>query len=258
LRFGPGAPASAAPEGDALETLWRTYYASIFNPARLNLRAMQQELPRRHWSTLPEAQLIAPLARRAATRVEGMLARESSESERYLPTLPTLSTLRAALPACQACGLCGPATQAVFGEGPEHARLVLVGEQPGDEEDRLGRPFVGPAGVVLDAALQEAGIDRREVYLTNAVKHFKFEERGRRRIHQKPSAGEIRACKGWLQAELTTLQPQVLVCLGATAAQALLGPRFSVSRTVGSPSPCPPSPACSRPTTRRRSCAWMT
>jgi DNA polymerase len=150
-----------------------------------------------------------------------------------VPARPTLARLVAAAARCRACPLWARATQTVFGEGPSGARVVLVGEQPGSEEDREGRPFVGPAGRLLDRALGEAGIERREVYVTNVVKHFKWEPRGKRRIHQKPTAREIAACRPWLEAELRVLRPTVLVCLGATAAQALLGPRFRVSTERG-------------------------
>jgi uracil-DNA glycosylase family protein len=145
----------------------------------------------------------------------------------------TLAKLRAAAAHCTACSLHARATQTVFGEGPEDAPLVLVGEQPGDQEDRVGRPFVGPAGQLLDRCLAAAGIDRGKAYVTNVVKHFKWVPRGKRRIHGKPNAREIQACKPWLEAEIAVVKPKVLVCLGATAAQALLGPSFRVSRDRG-------------------------
>jgi DNA polymerase len=143
--------------------------------------------------------------------------------------------LREAAAGCRACPLWKDATQTVFGEGPAKAAIVLVGEQPGDREDREGRPFVGPAGQVLDDALTDAGIDRKQVYLTNAVKHFKWTSRGKRRIHQKPNAEEIAACRPWLDAELAVVKPDVLVALGATAAQTLLGRGFRVTRERGVP-----------------------
>jgi uracil-DNA glycosylase len=150
-----------------------------------------------------------------------------------VPDHPTLASLRQAAAGCKACPLWERGTQTVFGEGPPHAEVVLVGEQPGNEEDLAGHPFVGPAGRLLDRALGEAGIDRRQVYVTNAVKHFKWEPRGKRRIHQKPNAGEIRACHPWLEAELHVLQPRAVVCLGSTAAQALLGRDFKVTQRRG-------------------------
>jgi uracil-DNA glycosylase len=147
--------------------------------------------------------------------------------------LDDLDALRAASAECTRCPLYEPATQTVFGEGPPDAWLVLIGEQPGDREDRAGHPFVGPAGRVLDDALRDAGIDRAGTYVTNAVKHFKFTERGKRRIHQKPNASEIRACRPWLDGELRALRPAVLATLGATAAQALLGSSFRISKSRG-------------------------
>jgi uracil-DNA glycosylase family protein len=148
---------------------------------------------------------------------------------------PTLESLREEAADCRACELWQRGTQTVFGEGGARSRIVLVGEQPGDEEDRTGRPFVGPAGRLLDEALAAAGIDRRACYVTNAVKHFKWEPRGSRRIHQKPNAREVAACRHWLDAELMVLHPRALVCLGATAAKALLGPKFKVTEQHGRP-----------------------
>jgi len=150
-----------------------------------------------------------------------------------IPAQKTIPDLRKAAAGCQACDLWKLGTQTVFGEGGTHVRVMLVGEQPGDQEDLQGRPFVGPAGRILDKALAEAGIDRDETYVTNAVKHFKWEPRGKRRIHKKPNSIEIAACKPWLEAELSVLKPDVVVCLGATAAQALLGKDFRVSTQRG-------------------------
>ena len=150
-----------------------------------------------------------------------------------VPENPTLAKLRAAAAGCTACPLYRTGTQTVFGEGLATARAIFVGEQPGDSEDRMGRPFVGPAGKLLDRALEEAGIDRKLVYVTNAVKHFKWTARGKRRLHEKPNAREIAACRPWLEAELAVVKPEVLVCLGATAAQALLGKSFKVTQMRG-------------------------
>ena len=150
-----------------------------------------------------------------------------------LPDRPTIDRVRDAAAGCKACDLYARGTQTVFGEGPKHAAIMLVGEQPGDAEDVAGHPFVGPAGKLLDRALEEAGIDRRSVYVTNVVKHFKWEARGKRRIHAKPNAGEISACRPWLDTEITLVKPRVIVCLGATAAQALLGRTFKVTRQRG-------------------------
>jgi uracil-DNA glycosylase len=153
--------------------------------------------------------------------------------EEILPDRRSLSALREAAADCKACPLWRSGTQTVFGEGKRNAEVMLVGEQPGDREDRAGRPFVGPAGDLLDRALAEAEIDRRSVYVTNVVKHFKWEARGKRRIHKKPNASEIRACKPWLENELHVVKPSVVVCLGATAAQALLGAKFRVTQERG-------------------------
>jgi uracil-DNA glycosylase family protein len=150
-----------------------------------------------------------------------------------LPDRPTIDRVREAAAGCKACDLYARGTQTVFGEGPKRAEIMLVGEQPGDAEDLAGHPFVGPAGKLLDRALEEAGIDRRIVYVTNVVKHFKWEPRGKRRIHAKPKAGEISACRPWLDTEIALVKPRVLVCLGATAAQALLGKTFKVTRQRG-------------------------
>jgi uracil-DNA glycosylase len=151
----------------------------------------------------------------------------------FIPDKPTLPRLREAASGCRGCRLYEGATQTVFGEGLKKAKVVFVGEQPGDREDREGRPFVGPAGRMFDRALAEAGIDRSDAYVTNVVKHFKYTMRGKRRIHQRPDAEEIAACRPWLDAELAQVKPQVLVCLGATAAKALLGPGFRVTRQRG-------------------------
>ena len=150
-----------------------------------------------------------------------------------LPEKPTLKTVREVAAGCKACDLYARGTQTVFGEGPRKAEVMLVGEQPGDAEDLAGHPFVGPAGRLLDKALAEAGIDRNVVYVTNVVKHFKWEPRGKRRIHQKPNAKEISACRPWLETEIALVKPRVLVCLGATAAQALLGKSFKVTTQRG-------------------------
>jgi DNA polymerase len=151
----------------------------------------------------------------------------------FLPARRTLPLLRKAVQGCKGCDLYLNATQAVFGEGPRRAHMALIGEQPGNEEDLQGHPFVGPAGGILDRALADASIERTEVYLTNCVKHFKFEERGKRRLHQKPRIGEVRACAPWLEAEMELIKPQVIVCLGATAAQTLLGSKFRVTQARG-------------------------
>ena len=151
----------------------------------------------------------------------------------FVPETTSIRTLSAAANECRGCDLYKTATQIVFGAGPARARVVFVGEQPGDQEDRQGAPFVGPAGALLDKALEDAGIPRADVYLTNAVKHFKWEPRGKRRIHKKPRASEIKACRPWLEAELRAVKPQIVVCLGATAAQSVLGPQFKLMQNRG-------------------------
>jgi DNA polymerase len=158
-------------------------------------------------------------------------------AQTFIPEKPGLRVLQAASQHCQGCDLYRHATQTVFGDGSASARIVFVGEQPGNEEDREGRPFVGPAGGILNRALEHAGIDRGTVYVTNIVKHFKFEERGKRRIHKKPSGAEVSACKPWLEAEVAVLKPRIIVCLGATAAQALLGRKFLLTKERGKPVP---------------------
>ncbi|WP_411852223.1 UdgX family uracil-DNA binding protein [Stenotrophomonas sp. LGBM10] len=231
LAFGPGARQEDAPREDAREALWRTYYANIFNPARLNTRMMQQEMPARYWKHLPEATLLPRLVRDAGDRVQDMHDRQAQAPRRRIPqaaapvaaTRAGLDGLREAAASCRRCPLWEPATQTVFGEGPADARIMLVGEQPGDAEDLSGHPFVGPAGRLLDSALRELGIDRGTLYLTNAVKHFRFERRGKRRIHSTPQITHITACRPWLMREIENVRPQVIVCLGASAATAVLG-----------------------------------
>jgi uracil-DNA glycosylase family protein len=156
-------------------------------------------------------------------------------AEDFLPERKTLASLREAAAGCRGCSLYRNATQTVFGDGPATAEVVMVGEQPGDQEDRQGRPFVGPAGKLLDRALGDAGIDRRKVFITNVVKHFKFERRGKRRIHRRPAAEEVRACAPWFRSELGVVKPKALVALGATAAQDLFGRSFRVTRERGKP-----------------------
>jgi len=160
-------------------------------------------------------------------------AKEVETAAPLIPPRPTLAKLQQAARGCQSCPLWKSGTQTVFGEGSRHAKVIFVGEQPGHDEDLAGKPFVGPAGKLLDKALVEAGIERDEVYVTNVVKHFKWEPKGKRRIHKKPNAREIAACRPWLEAELDLIKPQVLVCLGATAAQALIGGDFRVSQRRG-------------------------
>lgn len=231
LRFGPGVPRSQAPSEDELEELWCAYYKSVFNPARVKKSAMIKELPVRHWATLPETALIPGLLADADARVGQMLPVRSAAP--FVPSGAPLAVLRESVQQCRGCDLCETATQAVFGEGPPGARIVLVGEQPGDQEDRSGRPFVGPAGRVLDEALAAAGIDRSQIYLTNAVKHFKFTERGKFRLHSTPRGLEISACRPWIEEELRLIRPDLVVCMGATAAQSVIGRAVRVQAERG-------------------------
>ncbi|MEA3189310.1 MAG: uracil-DNA glycosylase [Chthoniobacter sp.] len=240
LAFTAGLTRSAAPEGDEMETLWRTYYANIFNPARVKVHAMQAEMPKKYWKNLPEAALIPALLNEAPRRVETMIRKSKTQmtdeakfEAAPVPKTTSLEKLRKAAKGCRACPLWKTATQTVFGEGPRKARVLMIGEQPGDQEDLAGRPFVGPAGKLLDRALAEAGVDRDAVYVTNAVKHFKWEPRGKRRLHKKPNSREIAACRPWLEAELHIVQPEILVCLGATAAGTIFGPQIRVTKDRG-------------------------
>jgi uracil-DNA glycosylase len=170
---------------------------------------------------------------RNSPSLPGIAGQEPVPAQALIPEQPTLPGLREAAAACRACDLYKTGTQTVFGEGAQHAKVMFVGEQPGDREDIEGKPFVGPAGRLLDEALTAAGIDRVQVYITNAVKHFKWKPQGKRRLHQKPNAAEVSACRPWLDAEIALVKPQILVCLGATAAQALLGRDFRVTLQRG-------------------------
>ena len=234
LVWGEGAAREAAPQDDELEEVWRSYYKSIFNPARLNPKAMRSEMPVRYWTNMPELQLLPQLMSAAGGRTDEMIkAQKSGTAAEYLPQERTLPTLAEALPRCKGCDLYCHAMHAVFGEGRAHAELMLVGEQPGDEEDRQGKPFVGPAGRILNKAIEELGLDRNAMYVTNAVKHFKFVERGKRRLHQSPKLSEVSACRPWLLAELQAVQPKLVVCLGATAAKSLMGAKFALMKERG-------------------------
>jgi probable DNA metabolism protein len=249
LQFGPGARRDEAPGADAAEGLWLTYYQSIFNPARLKLAMMRKEMPRRYWKNLPEAVLIEPLARRAAERSGQMVeqggslpARRRGAASAALRQVPgvdeaqpllMLEDVGAGAERCRRCPIGAHATQAVPGVGPAHARLMVVGEQPGDQEDLRGQPFVGPAGRLLDRAFERLGWPRETLYLTNAVKHFKFELRGQRRLHKTPAQQEAAACLHWLDSEVALVQPAAIVALGATAARSLLGRAVAVTSERG-------------------------
>ncbi|MGU3339118.1 UdgX family uracil-DNA binding protein [Methylobacterium mesophilicum] len=241
LTYGPPGDRTALPEGDGFEAGWQTYYESTFNPARTNLKAMRAEMPKKYWRNMPETAAIPALVRAAAGRTEAMIEREPTVPTRREPARAvaamadqdpkTLDELNAIIKRTEPLVL--GATQAVLGEGSVGATIAFVGEQPGDQEDRQGRPFVGPAGQLLSRAMAEAGLDRGASYLTNAVKHFKFEERGKRRIHQKPTAGEVSHYRWWLDRELDFVAPKLVVALGATAVLALTGKAVPITRARG-------------------------
>jgi DNA polymerase len=260
LTESPGATRADAPEGDRVEETWKTYYASIFNPARVKIKAMTKEMPKKYWKNMPETTLVGELIAGARGRelemVERSRAKAIPESGAHLVAAlageqvaveaerrsepggnlrAAWEALLADAKACTRCPLYGPATQTVFGEGPLDARIMFVGEQPGDQEDLAGRPFVGPAGQLFDRALAEAGVDRSAAYVTNAVKHFKFEPRGKRRIHSKPGGPEIDACRWWIEQERVLIRPPVTVALGATAARSLFGKTVTIGAMRGKP-----------------------
>jgi DNA polymerase len=233
LSQSPGAVRSDAPDGDPLEETWKTYYASIFNPARVKVKAMTKEMPRKYWKNMPETALVGDLIAGARAREAAMV--DNSRDRVSGNALGALEALRSEALGCKRCPLYRCGTQTVFGEGPVDARIMFVGEQPGDQEDLAGRPFVGPAGQLFDRALGDAGIDRSSAYVTNAVKHFKFEPRGKRRIHQKPDGPEIAACRWWLDQERAIVRPPIIVALGATAARALFGKVVTIAAMRGRP-----------------------
>jgi DNA polymerase len=241
LTTGPAVPKSDAPSDDAMEDWWKSYYSATFNPARVNPGMMRTEMPVRYWKNLPEAALIPSLVAGARRRADRMIdnnptpPRRVVVRERATPEMRagTLDALRAEAAACQRCPLFCNATQTVFGEGPEDAPVVFVGEQPGDQEDLAGRPFVGPAGQLFDRALGEAGVMRGRVYVTNAVKHFKFTPRGMKRIHQKPDDRETEHCQWWLDREIGLIKPRLVVALGATAMRALTGKTVRITGIRG-------------------------
>jgi probable DNA metabolism protein len=246
LREAPGATRADAPDGDPLEETWKTYYASIFNPARVKIGAMLKEMPRKYWKNMPETALVPELIAGAQAREAGMVAasREALVNDdvganrgtkRGANRQAAWEALREEAAGCTRCPLFKPATQTVFGEGRIDAPWMFVGEQPGDQEDLAGRPFVGPAGQMFDRALADAGIDRATAYVTNAVKHFKYEPRGKRRIHAKPNGPEIDACRWWIDQERDLIQPKLTVALGATAARSMLGKVVTISGARGMP-----------------------
>jgi uracil-DNA glycosylase family protein len=240
LVFAPGLPRDSAPAEDELEDLWRSYYASIYKLARLNLDLnldtpqMTHREATHDEKNLPGISLLPHLITQPQARVSVMVTNHQQPSAQpFVPEDHALPTLRAALPGCRGCDLYQHATQVVPGKGAARARLILVGEQPGDQEDLQGEPFVGPAGKILDRVLAELNIDRSKIYLTNAVKHFKFVQRGKLRLHQPPRMSEINACRPWLLAEIDSIHPHVILCLGASASKSLLGGTFTLMRDHG-------------------------
>jgi uracil-DNA glycosylase len=237
LRFGPGARREDAPPLDDFAGAWDVYYRSIFNPARLMRRAMLKEMPKKYWANLPETRQIAAMSSVAHQREDQMIAAPATKAEHGVsrvaarfaeartPREPTdaFDALQREAKACRRCSLADCATQTVFGEGPMQARAIFVGEQPGDQEDLQGRPFVGLAGMLLRSTLREAGFSEGECYLTNAVKHFKFIPRGKRRIHKTPGPREIEHCRWWLDREIALVEAPLVVMLGASALRAVAG-----------------------------------
>ena len=246
LAFGPGGCKSDVPQDDAMEAAWTTYYANIFNPARLKVAAMKAEMPVKYWNNLPEAALIPSLIEGARDRERTLMdslnydPNPLAEKATYQPDVtdtdlapPDVAALWEQVEACRRCDLWEGATQGVAGVGPEDAELMIVGEQPGDKEDLAGEPFVGPAGQLLTTILEEAGLSRERAYVTNAVKHFKYEVRGKRRIHKNPSVGEIKACNVWLEREFELVRPKLVLCLGGSAARAVNGRPIKVGENRG-------------------------
>lgn len=241
LTVGPPAQRSDAPQSDGFEAAWRCYYENVFNPARLNPKAMRQHMPEKYWRNLPEAASIAGLVQQAPARAREMIAREAAEREKRDPLKAvaamaeqgpqTLEELNRLIAASEP--LTPGADRAVLGEGPMEPTVAFVGEQPGDQEEREGRPFIGPAGQLFDQALGEAGIDRSSVYVTNAVKHFKYEPRGKKRLHKRPNPGEVKRYRWWLQRELAFVRPKLVVAMGGTALLGLTGKPLSVLKSRG-------------------------
>lgn len=232
LHEGPSAQRDQAPGGDPAEDLWRTYYASIFNPARLKVGAMVKEMPRRYWKNLPEAELIPGLIAGAQKREAAMVALgESRFADMAVPQ--SLAELAQGIATCRRCAIGCNGTSAVPGTGDPSGGIMIVGEQPGDQEEIAGTPFVGPAGQLLRAEMQRAGLGQRPLYLTNAVKHFKYRSQGKIRLHQNTSSAEIDMCRWWLEREIDLAQPRLILALGASAARSLLGRNVSISRARG-------------------------
>ena len=221
LTFGPGMEQNDFSVTDHWDEVWKTYYKSIFNPARIKIKMMKSEMSPKYWSSMPETSLIRELVRDAPLQLQKMAANVNLSA--VVDSKLSLSELKESASTCKACPLFAGATQTVFGSGPETAEIMIVGEQPGDQEDLAGLPFVGPAGQLLAEVLLKAGIDKESIYITNAVKHFKWIPRGKLRLHQKPSGPEMHACKPWLEAEIKKIRPKVIIALGVTAATAITG-----------------------------------
>ncbi|CAO1654568.1 UdgX family uracil-DNA binding protein [Parasphingorhabdus sp. NYA22] len=240
LAVGPGGCKDDVPQEDVVEAEWRTYYANIFNPARVKISAMKSEMPMKYWKNLPEAQLIPSLLEQAGTRVEAMVAHKQEDMlfdpgmDKPAANLPTsLDQLYALLEQQADAPRDKFSDRLIRGIGPDHADIMIIGEQPGDQEDRKGKPFVGPAGQLLDGAFEAAQIDRQKTFLTNAVKRFKFTPRGKRRIHETPNVGEINYYRWWVEQEIRLVNPKLVVALGATAARCLTGKAVTISRHRG-------------------------
>jgi uracil-DNA glycosylase len=233
LQTGPGGERPAQDKDDPFEALWLRYYSSIFNPARLKVKAMTSEMPRKYWHNLPEAALIPDLIAGAQQRESAMVAKGQAATDR--PVTETLDHVAQAIATCRACPIGCNGTRAVAGEGPGDASMMIVGEQPGDQEEQAGRPFVGPAGQLLNAHLARVGIDRSRVWMTNAVKHFKHQPRGKMRLHATPNAGEIDHCRWWLDQERRMIRPKTIIALGASAGRAILGRTPSINKERGVP-----------------------
>ncbi len=254
LRFD-ASPANRPDLTDQTEELWKTYFTHIFNPARLKVKAMCAEMPKKYWKNLPEAETIPllireaesrslvmrdtaptpvpPKAERVKARLRQTLDPEHCAGDAAMTSKPSIEELRKDAAACTRCRLCEMATQTVFGEGPEDAGLMVVGEQPGDREDLAGKPFIGPAGQLFDRIARSVGLDRSECYVTNAVKHFKFRPAGKRRIHQRPENHEIDTCRWWLDREVEATDPKLILAMGATALRALTGNATGILRRRG-------------------------
>ena len=250
LWFSDAVEQQVAPANDQFEDAWRVYYKSIFNPARLKVTAMQSEMPKKYWKNLPEAQDIQVLISSAESKTRSMIDQVKDNDKLQCGTRPShpdqlvqdqmqdaslsaLQTIKLKASLCSECPQASAATQTVFGMGPEDARIMIIGEQPGNQEDLQGIPFTGPAGHVLLAALKRAGIEPDQCYLTNAVKHFGFEPRGKKRIHKRPDASVVTACGHWLQTELQIVDPDIVVYLGATAASTRFGQQVHIEKDRG-------------------------